>query len=92
MAKVHRKRGWMVCPVCAGTGRIPKENQCIACGKPFELNHYVYQVKLDDGAIALSHGYPCTDAVAEMIKRPAPIEKPDWWIRRLYVTARDYFK
>jgi hypothetical protein len=52
---------------------------CEVCGQPFQKGQDVYEVKLDNGKIILSHGYPCCGKVE--IKR-LPIKEGDWWIRR----------
>ena len=52
---------------------------CEVCGEPFKKDQYVYEIKLDDGTIIKSHGYPCCDRV--QIKR-IPLKANDWWIRQ----------
>jgi len=52
--------------------------KCEVCGQPFTEGQYVYEIKLDDGKIIVSHGYPCCDKVK--IER-VPLKGDDWWIR-----------
>lgn len=52
---------------------------CEVCGRKFKKGDYIYEIKLDNEKIILSHGYPCCDRV--QIKR-LPVENGDWWIRR----------
>jgi hypothetical protein len=54
---------------------------CGVCSKPFEEKQFVYEVKLDNGKIILSHGFPCTEGVKIYRK----ITGDDWWIRRKYI-------
>jgi hypothetical protein len=56
-----------------------KMAKCEVCGRSFKEGDYVYEIKLDDGKIILSHGYPCCEKV--QIKR-IPLKAGDWWIRR----------
>jgi len=56
---------------------------CEACGEPIR-GQYVYEVKLDDGKIVLSHGGSCLDKWS--IKR-VPVKAPDWWVRLLGETC-----
>ena len=54
--------------------------KCEICGKDFERDQYVYEVKTDDGKIHLSHGGSCLEGWK--INR-LPIQAPDWWIRTI---------
>ncbi len=51
---------------------------CFFCKKNFKDDEYVYAIKLDDGTVVLSHGYPCCDKAN--IRR-LPVNPPDWWIK-----------
>jgi len=55
---------------------------CDACGKLIVKEQYVYEIKLDNGAIKESHGGNCTEVFAKQISR-LPIQQPDWWIRQV---------
>jgi hypothetical protein len=54
---------------------------CVACNQPIRKDQYLYKVKLDDGKIVFSHGYPCIEQFK--IDRPKPITTPDWWVQRV---------
>jgi hypothetical protein len=57
--------------------------KCDMCGYPIK-GQYVYEVKLDDGKIVLSHGGHCLQKWK--INR-IPIQPPDWWVRQIGQTC-----
>jgi hypothetical protein len=59
---------------------------CDACNQPIEKDQFAYEIKLDDGSIKHSHGYPCCYKFE--VKR-VPIIQPDWWIRQIHNPAED---
>ena len=68
--------------------------KCEVCNQPIR-GQYLYEVKLDDGQIVVSHGNGCLDKLAEKIKRipmksdplVTAVEGSDWWVRKIGQTC-----
>lgn len=59
---------------------------CYNCGKRFEGGQYVYQVKLNDGGVKYSHGYPCID-LTPISEERLSMRDGDWWAKTVGIVC-----